>query len=57
MTPDDGPNKGKTLVGIYEVKGDELKVCHGDPGADRPKEIASKEGSGLSLITLKRVKK
>ena len=57
LTPDDGPEKGKTTKGIYEIKGDEMKVCHGDAGADRPKEFASKEGSGLALVTLKRVKK
>ena len=57
LTPDDGPQKGKTMKAIYEVKGDELKVCHGEPDADRPKELASKEGSGLLLATFKRVKK
>jgi uncharacterized protein (TIGR03067 family) len=57
LTPDDGPDKGKTLMGVYELKGDELRLCHGEPGSDRPKELSSKEGSGLTLVTLKRVKK
>ena len=57
LTFGDGPQKGKTAKAIYEVKGDELRVCHGDPDADRPTELASKEGSGLMLATLKRVKK
>jgi uncharacterized protein (TIGR03067 family) len=57
LTPDDGPEKGKTTRGIYEIKGDEMRVCHGDAGADRPKEFASKQGSGLALVTLKRAKK
>ena len=55
--PDDGPQKGKTLLGIYEVKGDELRLCHGEDGKDRPTELASKEGSGLTVVTCKRVKK
>jgi len=54
---EDGPHKGETVKVIYEVKGDELKVCHGDPGADRPTELSSKEGSGLMLMTFKRAKK
>ncbi len=57
VIPEDGAQKGKTMKAIYEVKGDQLKVCHGDPDAERPKELASKEGSGLVLTTLKRVKK
>ena len=58
MTPSEGPNKGQTALGIYEVKGDEVHICFTRPGGkDRPTELASKEGSGLTLITLKRVKK
>jgi uncharacterized protein (TIGR03067 family) len=57
LTPDDGKNKGKTMKAVYEVKGDELKVCHGDWDSDRPKELASKEGNGLMVFTFKRVKK
>jgi uncharacterized protein (TIGR03067 family) len=57
LTPDDGPEKGKTILGIYELKGDELRICHGEAGKDRPTEVSSKEGSGLSLAVLKRVKK
>jgi len=54
---EDGPQKGKTMKAIYQIKDDELKVCHGEPGADRPTEISSKEGSGLTVVTFKRVKK
>ena len=53
----DGEEKGKTVHAIYEIKGDELKVCHGKPDTDRPTELAAKEGSGLAVITLQRVKK
>jgi uncharacterized protein (TIGR03067 family) len=57
LMPKEGPQKGMTMKAIYEVKGDELKFCHGDPEAERPTELASKEGSGLTLAILKRVKK
>ncbi|HVS40312.1 MAG TPA: TIGR03067 domain-containing protein [Gemmataceae bacterium] len=56
LTFGDGPNKGKTAKAVYEIKGDELKICHGEPDAERPKELAAKEGSDLTLATLKRVK-
>jgi uncharacterized protein (TIGR03067 family) len=56
ITPADGPNKGKTLLGIYELKGDELRVCWSEPGKDRPADFTSKEGSGRIFITYKRVK-
>ena len=57
LTPGDGPQEGKTMAGIYEIKGDELRVCHGEPDKARPSELSSKEGSGVMLITLKRIKK
>ena len=53
--PDD---VGKTLTGIYEVKGDELKWCFILPDrSDRPKEFKSESGSGQIYATLKREKK
>jgi uncharacterized protein (TIGR03067 family) len=52
-----GPNGGVTMLGIYELDGDTYKVCLPTaPGAERPKEMASKEGSGLVLEVFKRVK-
>jgi len=56
LMPGVGPNKGKTLLGIYEVKGDEFRSCFADPDKERPKEFASKEGSGILLNTWKRIK-
>lgn len=47
---------GDTVHGIYEVKGDEMKVCHPGPGGDRPKEFSGKADSGCSLIVMKRKK-
>jgi hypothetical protein len=46
------------VLGIYELKGDDLKICfvHGG-GGERPTDFASKEGTAQSLIVLKREKK
>jgi uncharacterized protein (TIGR03067 family) len=57
ITVIEGSGKGTTSLGVYEVKGDELRICVAMPGKDRPAAVASKEGSGLTLVTLKRVKK
>ena len=53
--PDD---VGKTLPGIYELKGDELKWCFTLPDrSERPKDFTSESGSGRIYATLKREKK
>jgi len=49
-------DKVETIRLIYELRGDDLKLCGGKAGKDRPKEFASKAGSGLNLIVLKREK-
>jgi uncharacterized protein (TIGR03067 family) len=56
MTPDDGPHKGEVIKAIYELKGDELRVCHGEPGQDRPTEFTGKDADKF-LIVWKRAKK
>ena len=45
-----------TLLGIYEVDGDGMKTCLAPPGADRPTEFASKEGTGHMYYVWKRAK-
>jgi len=45
----EGAKKGKTSVGIYRVDGDSLTLCFDDTGKMRPKEFASKPGSGFDL--------
>jgi len=53
----DGPEKGKTSLGIYELDGDTYKVCISlAENKDRPTEFASKPGSGHVLEVLKREK-
>jgi len=46
----DGPNKGKTILAIYERKGDTLRVCYDLEGKDRPKEFKTTNGSQLFLV-------
>jgi len=50
-----GPNKGKKTLCIYELDGDNLKVCM-PQGEQRPKEFSAKEGSNCSLFVWKRMK-
>ncbi len=57
VTVTDGPDKGKTFLGIYELAGDDYKVCFSSPGKERPKELTSKPGSGNLLQIWKREKK
>ncbi len=54
ITGTDGPNKGKTILAIYERDGDALRVCYDLSGKGRPREFLSKPGSQLFLVTYKR---
>jgi uncharacterized protein (TIGR03067 family) len=49
LMPEDGQYKGKTLLGIYELDGDTLKICFAEPGKDRPTEFSSKNGCVLAI--------
>jgi uncharacterized protein (TIGR03067 family) len=49
----DGPES----LGIYRLDGDTLTMCYNRPGVSkRPTEFASPEGSGTSLMVLKRAR-
>jgi uncharacterized protein (TIGR03067 family) len=48
--------KGQVMLGIYELKGNVLKVCNAFPGKARPEEFSAKKGSKRFLFTYKRVK-
>jgi uncharacterized protein (TIGR03067 family) len=53
----EGPTKGKTHLGIYELDGDTVKFCFAAPGNERPTEFTAKEGSQRTLSVWKRDKK
>ena len=54
----DPKNAGKIIKGIYEIDGDTFKICGPiKAGAkERPTAFESKEGSGVTLMVLIRVK-
>ncbi len=56
-TMTEGPTKGKTHLGIYELDGDTAKFCFAAPGKARPTEFTAKEGSRQTLSVWKRIKK
>ena len=51
-----GPNKGKTFLAIYELKGDELRVCYDLSGKSHPTEFATKADTRLFLVTYRKAK-
>ena len=55
-TPKDGKFKGMTLQGLYEIKGDDMRVVFGKPGGERPKEFKTAKDSEEILIEYKRTK-
>ena len=57
ITGVEGPNKGKKIPAIYEVKDGELKVCYDLSGKEFPKEFKSTDGTLLFLVTYTKVKK
>jgi uncharacterized protein (TIGR03067 family) len=56
-TMTEGPTRGKTHLGIYELDGDKVKFCFAAPGKDRPTEFTAKKGSQRTLSVWKRDKK
>jgi uncharacterized protein (TIGR03067 family) len=50
-----GPNKGVTMLGIYEFKGNTLRVCFDTQGSYRPMDFKAK-GEGLMVAVYKRDK-
>ena len=56
ITFTDGPEKGTTSLGIFEVDGDTYKLCLSQKGPTRPTEFVAKPGTGFVLEVLKREK-
>lgn len=51
----EGPEAGNTCHGIYELNGDEMRLCLGLAGASRPRAFVTTQGSGHALERLHRV--
>lgn len=53
----EGPNKGKTTLGIYKLEKGQFTVCFAPSGKDRPTKFTSKSGTGEFVHVWKRQKK
>lgn len=53
---DEGPNKGKRILAIYELSGDTLKVCYKLGVEERPKGFTSTADNKQFVVTYKRKK-
>ena len=58
MTPKDGPDAGKPILGIVKLEKDTVTVCWADqPGtAARPKDFTSTKDTKTLLIVMKKAK-
>lgn len=57
VTYTEGPDKGKTIKGIYAVEGDTARFCRpGTAEQERPTEFKTKEGTGGLASVYKRAK-
>jgi uncharacterized protein (TIGR03067 family) len=57
LTIGGGVQKGVVLEGIYEVKGDQMKLCVKVVGNERPTKFASPGGESIAFLILKRQQK
>jgi uncharacterized protein (TIGR03067 family) len=57
FTPTLGAEQGPTSLGIYEIHGDTRRLCFAEAGHARPREFASKPGSGYFLVVFERQKR
>jgi uncharacterized protein (TIGR03067 family) len=51
----EGEGKGNTMLGIYELRGDTIRVCFDPMGKERPTSFTAKDNQ--MSATVKRVKK
>lgn len=56
MTPKEGPDAGKPMLGIIKVEKDTITICWADRGdsAERPKEFSSTKENKHLLIVMKK---
>jgi uncharacterized protein (TIGR03067 family) len=56
VTPPGKGGKAETMLGLYELDGDTLKVClTNGPNQKRPEEVKA-DGKSIAVVTFKRVK-
>jgi uncharacterized protein (TIGR03067 family) len=46
----DGEGKGSTMLGVYELKGDTLRVCFDPAGKERPTSVTAKNGQLAAVL-------
>jgi uncharacterized protein (TIGR03067 family) len=51
-----GPDRGKSVRGVYKLEGAVLTVCVAEPGAERPKDFTARPKSGRMLFVFRRAK-
>jgi len=57
LVPETGAKKGKTLKGIYKLKGDVLVLCLNSSEGNRPTEFDPEKKRSFVVIEFKRAKK
>jgi uncharacterized protein (TIGR03067 family) len=50
----DGPNRGKKELGIYELSGNQLKICIAKTGSPRPTTFSSTAANKCQLLVLEK---
>jgi uncharacterized protein (TIGR03067 family) len=50
VTVAEGPHKGVVMLGIYEIRGDTLKVCFDPEGKQRPTQFKGVSGSQTFVV-------
>jgi len=46
----EGEGKGSTMLGIYELKGNTMKVCFDPKGKERPTDFSAKAGQFTAVV-------
>jgi hypothetical protein len=54
FTGETGPHAGRTMLAVYELRGDELTVCYDLERAERPRNLAPRSDQPLLRITYAR---
>lgn len=55
LTGTDGPNQGKTILAVFDLAGDTMRVCYELNGTSYPTEFKTYPGTLTFLVTYRRV--